>query len=247
MPDVNPERYQKITKFDSTLVENMEILSSMNKYYQWVSGLMNDYVGDRVFDIGCGNGNLTLFFIDRPFIMGLDYSEDYIKAFNERFMGKDNVDSVVVDMSDKKAVRGLKEYKPDTLITMNTFEHIKDDQYALDNAYEILEKGGRLVSVVPAMELLYSILDFEGGHYRRYTKKELSTKLRKAGFKIEKLFYLNLTGAVGWFIVHVLMKKRLYSQKAFSIYNLCVPLFKFAERIIHPPFGLSVFFVARKE
>jgi hypothetical protein len=93
---------------------------------------------------------------------------------------------------------------------------------------------------------LYSILDYEGGHYRRYTKKELKEKMQKAGFIIEKCFYINIFGALGWYFNHVLLKKRVYSLTAFKAYNALVPIFQFFEGIVKPPLGLSIFIVARK-
>ncbi|MEK6928698.1 MAG: class I SAM-dependent methyltransferase [Nanoarchaeota archaeon] len=240
-------KYAKIAKFDSTLVENMEILSSMDQYYSWVGGVLKKYSGKRVLDIGCANGNITNIFMDKEFVMGVDYSKEYITQIKERFKGEKNFKAVHLDITDTKRAILLKKHKFDTIVTMNTFEHIKDDALAFKNSYNILEKGGKFLILVPAMRFLYSILDYEGGHYLRYTKKELAERIKKAGFKIEEVFYINLAGAVGWYFVHVLMKKRIYSKGTFSLYNNLVPLFKFCENIIRPPFGLSVVCIAKKE
>jgi len=246
MSDLDLSKYKKYANFNSTLVENMEILSSMDNYYRWISDWMKKYAGKRILDIGCGNGNLTNFFLDRPLIMGLDYSKSYVETFNQRFKNH-NVQSVIIDILDAESVLKLKKYKFDTFISMNTFEHIEDDQQAFDNTYELLENGGCFILVVPAMNFLYSVLDYAGGHYRRYTKSEIHSKLTKSGYKIRELFYMNLPGAVGWYLVHVLTKKQIYSPESFNLYNFFVPFFKCIEERIKPPFGLSVFCVAHKE
>ena len=88
MPDADLSEYKKIAKFDSTLVENMEILSSMDNYYSWVGGVMKKYAGKRILDIGCGNGNLSNIFLDKEFVLGADYSKNYIKQINARFKDK---------------------------------------------------------------------------------------------------------------------------------------------------------------
>ena len=223
---MSPAKCAKYAKFNSTLVENMEVLSSMNKYYRWVSGRMKKYTRDRVLDLGCGNGNIANFFLEKPFIMGVDCSKSYVEIFNQRFKNYDNVHSAVIDLLDSSSVIGLKKYKIDTLISMNTFEHIKDDQQAFDNTYEILENGGSFVLLVPAMKFLYSVLDYAGGHYRRYTKAEIITKLTNSGYEIKQLFYMNLPGAVGWYLAHVLTHRQIYSPQSFRLYNFLVPLFK---------------------
>ena len=247
MPDVDMSQYEHLAKFDTTLVENMSILSSMDNYYQWISSVLRKYAGKRVLDIGCANGNLTQFFLDKEKIMGVDYSKDYLKQIKKRFKGRKKFASAFFDATDEKQARKLKKNRFDTIVTMNTFEHIKDDVKAMRNAYTILDKGGRFIMFVPAGMWLYSILDYEGGHYRRYTKQELANKLRSAGFVIEDISYMNVPGALGWYVNFVLFKKRIYSPMTFKLYNALVPLFRTIESIIHPPFGLSVVAVGRKK
>ncbi len=246
MQDPDLSEYAKIAKFDSTLVENMEILSSMDNYYKWVGGQIKKQSGNRVLEIGCANGNLLSLFMDKEFVLGADYSKDYLKKINARFKNKKNFKSVFLDATDSKNAISLKRHKIDTIITMNTFEHIKDDFAAFKNAYNILEKGGRFIILVPAGMWLYSILDYEGGHFRRYTKNELKSKIEKAGFKIESIKHINLAGALGWYFNHTFMKKRIYSPSTFKVYNALVPVFKFIENIIPAPFGLSLIAVAKK-
>ncbi len=246
MPEVDFSKYNGIAKFDSTLVENMEILSSMNDYYKWVSEALRKYSGDRILDIGCANGNLMQFFLDKELVVGADYSSDYLKQIRARFKEKKNFKAIEFDAVDSKKSKTLKKYKFDTIITMNTFEHIKDDQKAFNNSYQILEKNGRMLVFVPAGMWLYSILDFEGGHYRRYNKEELAGKMRKAGFLIEEIFYINIAGALGWYVNHVLRKKRIYSPGTFKVYNALVPLFKLFESLVKAPFGLSLIAIGRK-
>jgi len=247
MPKANLKDYEKIAKFDSTLIDNMEILSSMDNYYKWIGSLMIRHAGKRVLDFGCGNGNLTPMFLDKEIVVGLDYYKEYVKMYGDRFKKNKNVSAVLGDATDKKTADELKKNKFDTIITMNTLEHIKDDQLAFDNAYRILEKGGKFIIIVPAMGFLYSILDYEGGHFIRYTTGEIRDRVKKAGFKVKKLHYFNFPGAVGWYLIHVLMKKRIYSKGTFGLYNSLVPIFKAVESVIRPPVGLSVFCVAEKE
>lgn len=247
MADPDLSSYEKVAKFDSTLVENMEILTSMDNYYKWIASEVRKYSGKRVLEIGCANGNLTELFLDKELIAGADYSKDYLATIKKRFGSKKNFISFFFNATDGAAAEKLKKYKFDTIITMNTFEHIKDDDAAFRNAFNILENGGRMIVFVPAGMWLYSILDYEGGHYRRYTKKELAEKLRKAGFILEEIKYINLAGALGWYFNHVLLKKRIYSPRTFKVYNSLVPFFKFSEKVVLPPAGLSVFAVGRKK
>lgn len=240
------KKFAKLAKFNSTLVENMETLSRMNKYYWWLSDCLRPYTGKRIIDVGCANGNLTQFFLDRELVVGMDISEEYLKIIKDRFKDKTNFKTELADASNMRTMSKLKKYRFDTAISMNVFEHIKNDIQAFRNVYNILVPGGRFLIIVPAMNMLYSILDYEGGHYRRYGKLEMKRKLKKAGFKIEKCYYFNLPGATGWFVNYTLLKKRLFDQGTFSLYNKLVPLFRFIESILKFPVGMSVIAVARK-
>jgi len=228
------------------MVENMQTLSAMTNYYNWLADTIIPYSGQRVLDVGVANGNLSNFFLDKEFLMGLDISEDYLKIVRKRFAGKTNFKTVLADASDTQAMADLKKYKFDTAITMNVLEHIEDDQKAMKNVYQILEPGAHFLIIVPAMNFLYAILDYEGGHFRRYTKTELGSKLRNAGFKIIKMHYINFPGAVGWYFNYVLLKKKLFAKGTFKLYNNLVPIFRAVESIIKFPFGMSVIAIAQK-
>ncbi|MBM3247388.1 class I SAM-dependent methyltransferase [Candidatus Pacearchaeota archaeon] len=238
--------YSKFANFNTTMVENMQTLSSMTNYYNWLSDIIRPHAGQRILDVGVANGNLSNFFLDKDFLMGLDVSQDYLEIVKKRFAGKSNFHTFLSDASDANKMMALKKYKFDTAITMNVLEHIEDDSLAIKNVYNVLEPGAKFLVIVPAMNFLYAILDFEGGHFRRYTKQELGLKLKRAGFKIIKMHYINVAGALGWYLNYVLLKKKLFAKGTFKLYNNLVPLFRVVESIVKFPFGMSVIAIAEK-
>ena len=240
------KEFSKFAKFNTTMVENMQTLSAMNNYYNWLADIIKPYAGNRILDVGVANGNLSNFFLDKELLLGLDVSQDYLEIVKKRFNGKTNFKTYLSDASNAKTMAPLKKYKFDTAITMNVLEHIKDDQKAMKNVYDVLEPGAHFLIIVPAMNFLYAILDFEGGHFRRYTKTELSSKLKKAGFNIIKMHYINFPGAVGWYLNYVLLKKKLFAKGTFKLYNNLVPVFRATESVIKFPFGMSVIAIAQK-
>ena len=82
----------------------------------------------------------------------------------------------------------------DGIYTANVLEHIEDDVEALKKIHAMLKPDSIFVVYVPAFMCLYSELDSSVGHYRRYHKKELLKKLRKAKFKIIDSFYVDSIG-----------------------------------------------------
>jgi SAM-dependent methyltransferase len=84
--------------------------------------------------------------------------------------------------------------KYDLVFSSNVLEHIDDDAQVLVNLKKNLKSNGVLVTYVPAFPILFSDLDRTVGHYRRYTRKELKSKLLQAGYEIDKIQYVDSLG-----------------------------------------------------
>ncbi|MFC2146245.1 class I SAM-dependent methyltransferase [Acidobacteriota bacterium] len=69
-------------------------------------------------------------------------------------------------------------------------EHIDNDSSFLSKLAEALIYNGRLFLTVPAFNTLWSSVDDYSGHFRRYTLKSMSSKLKAAGFEIEYGTYI---------------------------------------------------------
>jgi predicted SAM-dependent methyltransferase len=75
------------------------------------------------------------------------------------------------------------------IIALNVLEHIKDDQFALQELHRMLQKDGILVILVPCHKFLYNVIDVNVGHYRRYAKKELLKKISMTHFCVERIYF----------------------------------------------------------
>jgi SAM-dependent methyltransferase len=84
--------------------------------------------------------------------------------------------------------------KYDFVYTSNVLEHIEDDVSALKDLYSALNPGGVIGIYVPAFPLLFSGMDVAVGHVRRYRRKELVSKVRRAGFEVELCHHADFIG-----------------------------------------------------
>jgi hypothetical protein len=80
----------------------------------------------------------------------------------------------------------------------NVLEHIEDDVSILSEFSRVLQVGSFLALFVPALPSLYSQFDSNVGHYRRYKKTELRSKVIQAGFEIESIRYFDCIGVFPW-------------------------------------------------
>ena len=70
----------------------------------------------------------------------------------------------------------------DCVCCFDVLEHISDDRGLLDKIFHSLKRSGFFIFTVPAHPVLYGPHDLALEHARRYEKKDILNKLKKAGF-----------------------------------------------------------------
>jgi SAM-dependent methyltransferase len=141
------------------------------------------------------------------------------------------------------------------IIAMDILEHLDDDANGLTEFHRALNNRGMLILTVPAFEFLWGIQDDVTGHKRRYVKKEITKKLREAGFDILNASYFNF-----FLFFPILFGRRLIRILGFRVESenkINSPLINFFLKTIFSiepgilkyfsfPFGVSIFCIARK-
>lgn len=163
--------------------DNMELLSMQraHRYYAWIFSLMKPYIGKKVMDLGAGIGTFAeLILSTRP--TSLVLVEPATNLFDElaaKFSHLPNLQLFNGDIHQYEKTSG--DTKLDTIPSVNVLEHIEDDVSVLRSAFRLLSPGGRIVLFVPAVPAIFGTLDVTLGHYRRYSRKEVWSKLEAAG------------------------------------------------------------------
>ncbi len=139
----------------------------------------------KVLDIGCSGGALMRDLMEKGFqsVKGFDISEVAVRLSHERGIES----TYVCDAARTKEETG----SFDVAIASDVLEHIKDEDAALREWHRVLKPRGKLVVFVPAFSFLWTAHDDVNLHQRRYRKGELSARLARNGFKVEKAGYWN--------------------------------------------------------
>ena len=219
-------------------------LQRLKRYNTCLWQQLAPFVGDRVIEAGSGIGNFTSFLLDRSRVIAVDLDPYYVSRLQQRIGHLPNVQVLQLDLNAKEA-ESLVHEKLDTVICMNVLEHLEDDRGTLESFYRLLAPGGRLVLVVPAHAALHGAIDRHIGHFRRYTKTEVTRKLEQAGFQTESAVYFNGLGAIGWFVNSILLRRKEVPGVQAYLFDWLVPLLSL-EKQFTMPFGLSVISVGRK-
>ena len=168
--------------FKSSQLNEMYFEQSNSFYWDLKSKVIKHYFkkcvskDSNVLDIGCGTGfiaaNLDLY---PKKYTGQDVfpeSEFFLRRNlgNECFFTNKSI-----DMLDKNYYQ--------TILLLDVIEHINEDVEFLKIINSLLMDKGILILTTPAHQWLFSQLDKEAGHVRRYSHTELDEKLKLAGFK----------------------------------------------------------------
>ncbi len=225
--------------------ETLERVSVLSHYNRWTYEKMKPCLGTRVLEIGSGIGTISHYLVSKGReVLLTDIEETYTRVLKDRYIGNPHVK--VLQMDIQNVCQHVPDESVDTVVGVNVMEHIQDDDLLIANLKKIIRTGGSLFILVPAHMALYGQLDKKIGHFRRYSKAELSEKLQKQGLKVEKIEYMNFLSAIGWFITYKIFRSKKMPKNQLRLLNLIIPSIAFIEKFVRFPFGLSVIAIARK-
>ncbi len=222
----------------------LQSLQRARRFNRWTLAQFLPYVGQRVFEAGCGIGNFTEHLLERERLVCADIDPFYMELIHRRFGHLENVRIEAVDLTRIEDYEPLREERLDTIISLNVIEHLEPDAEVLSHLYDVLVPGGHAIILVPAHQWLYSRCDEELGHFRRYAEGDLREKLAGAGFEVVHIQQFNRLGVLGWY-VNKLRRKGELTPGQIKLYEWLLPGAKLLDWIGLGP-GLSLIAVGRK-
>jgi len=221
-------------------------MAGLTAYNKWLHDRFDAFLGRRVLEVGSGVGNQTRYFADRDRVVASDIESHYLRELRRRFEDQQNVRvasfSFPLSDSDRADLRGE---RIDSIVCMNVLEHIEHDRETLVDFASVLEPGGRMVLLVPALPALYGTLDQALLHFRRYDRDGLAKLVTEAGFEVSDIRFLNRLAVAGWWLNSRVLRRRVLPKGQLAAFKWLMPLLKREES--HPPsFGLSLLVLATK-
>jgi SAM-dependent methyltransferase len=226
---------------DRAGAETLEIMQAAPNYNWWQFSRITPYLGRRICEVGAGIGNMSSLMAGHglDLLVLTDTGPYYRDTLKDTFASYPEVVVDQLTLPDETAAHRFQPYELDTVVALNVIEHIPDDIEAFRSIAAMLRPGGRAVILVPAFEGLFGSLDHELGHIRRYTRSNLSQRMSEAGFRVERAFYFNLVGTVGWWVNARLHKVPRIPVEQLRYFDALVPLLRLEDRV-PLPFGQSV-------
>ena len=137
----------------------------------------------------------------------------------------------------------------DFVYTVNVLEHLDDLGYHVAELCRVLRPGGRLFVFVPAFTVLWTSLDDEVGHVRRFTRRTLTVALADGGLAVEESRYFDSLGFMAALGVRLIEKIGAfhYSPETVGFYDrVLLPASLLSDGMFSRFLGKNVVAVARK-
>ena len=194
----------------------------------------------KFMDFGSGIGTLDLIFRQRynlnPICIEIDSANcNYLKKRGFKYMNS------------------LKEagFEYDVIFSSNVLEHIQEDTKILSEMKDHLKSKGLIYLYLPAFMSLWSEIDKQVGHYRRYNIADLKEKCKKSGYKVIKIHYADCLGffiTLLWKLKNNNNKNKFASRNSLKIYDKYIfPISNFLDNLgFKFLFGKNIVLLAQK-
>ena len=234
---------QQVGAFAQSTCRALDGDEDRRNYHRYQHSLIAPHCGRSVLEIGAGTGALSARFgggVERLVVTDVD--PEAVDHLTRRFAGRGDVE---VRSFDLLAGETLTE-PVDTAVAVNVLEHLTDDAQALRTLAKSVRPGGSLVLFVPGYDQLYGDFDRKVGHVRRYTPAMLRSAAQRAGLNVITSRPVNLLGGLAWWAAVRKGGTGSPRPRMVRVYDrVVVPLTRALERFWTPPFGQSIFCVAR--
>lgn len=202
-----------------------------------------------ILDIGTSTGTNLRMLREMEFtnFQGLDFNDDAIRWCAEKGLGDVKKGDVCnIPFGDAQF---------DLVLATDIIEHVANDAEALREIRRVLKLSGRAIITVPAFESLWGLQDDVAHHLRRYTRSELTARLKASGFQVLQSFYFNFLLFIPIWIARQLIrvvKPRLQSENQLnspiinSVLKAIFTLDIACAAKFQVPFGVSILALVKK-
>ena len=214
-------------------------LSKNFRKYQF--DLIKEFVSGNVAEIGPGNGIILKLYLDHCDKLDLfEPDKNLYSKLNDKFSNYKKITVINDELNTSSNIY-------DVILYLDVLEHIEDYEKEILKAHNALKKGGYLLINVPAFQFLYSDFDKDVGHFRRYSKKDITNLCSNCNLEINKLKYYD---SIGFFLSFLSKMTRTNYKKNFEkkikIWDSLIPFSRILDKIFISYFGKSLLIVIKK-
>lgn len=210
-------------------------------YRRWVWRTIDQYVGQRVLELGSGESGLTRFLANRPRLVATDGDPASLQTLRERYRWWEDVEVLELDPGSDDW-DGLPGDRFDTVVACHILEH-GDSQRVLAGAASVLRPGGSVICIVAGAAEGPAV---SGDQPRSYTPDELRAELAAAGFDVLRCQAFDWLGVFRRRVARRLLGRKFAASLDGRVLDWLAPVQATVEARIAPRQGLRIIGVGRK-
>ena len=161
-----------------------------------LDALRSSRTQSAIWDVGGGSGVVGSFLISSGYeVIGVEPSRSGAEMSSRR-----GVPSFSAELADLK----LPGESLDAVSMFDVLEHIERREAILEEVRRVLKPGGRFLLTLPALNMLWSQFDEDGGHFLRYSRSTIRQELSDHGFEVLRDGYFFLLTVIPLFLIRVI-------------------------------------------
>lgn len=229
---------------DDAGFRTLRALEHARQFNVYIYKTLEPWLQAPLLEIGSGTGNISQHLLANHTAVSLsDPHREYRDFLKNRFQEVESLNEIYdFDLSHAEFARHypqcLQAFR--TVVAVNVLEHIQDDQLAMVNALQLLQPGGTLVILVPAISALYGSLDQSIHHFRRYQMESLHQLADRSQASLMNIQYFNSFGIIGWWWTGKIMRLQQIPIWQIKCFDAMIPMVRWMDRWTKTCTGLSM-------
>ena len=179
---MDPNEYENLAKVET---QHWFYVGKREIVRHWIQRAHPLQSNHLLTDCGAGTGTFAAEMLASCRVLALDDHEESL-ALARAKLGPERVkNGTCVSLP-------LSDHSVDVLTALDVIEHVEHDQQALAEFSRVVRPGGIVVITVPALMMLWSDWDVALHHFRRYTRRSLTSLVPRQSFEIVHCNYVNV-------------------------------------------------------
>ena len=185
--------------------------------------ILGPYLRGEVLEVGAGAGFITTEIGKRSqHVVAIEPTVSLFSLLRERVQSSTTVsifNGTLQSFVNDSRVSTTMPRLYDSIVYINVLEHIENDIDELALAKSLLKPDGTVLIVVPAHQWLYARIDHLTGHFRRYSRKSITSTISSSGLSARSVKYFDAIGVIPYLILYKWMRSTATSGSNATIYS----------------------------
>ena len=216
----------------------LDLFSQAKNWKKYWSKKVKPQINGKVLEVGSGIGQNHIYLHNRNVSSWTCVEPD--SSLYQKIKIKKEQNNSLINRCILGTLKDVPLEKFDYILYIDVLEHIENDQKEILDCIPYLNERGKIITLSPAYNLLFSNHDRSVGHFRRYNTKSLKA-LQSRELQLTEIIYLDSMGLWLNLANRFILKSSLPTKKQIFVWDkIIVPISLLLDFILFYKVGRSV-------